>query len=194
MNLGHVHFAIICQGNFGLCLRGGAACFSHCFQEQKQLRHLLPPSSSILFIYLPNWAIHSWCCHSEWSTRQCAHIWSDNLQLSHLSKFEILWDQTTYNLLVYNGQLPNKSDHWDPSIRSFGKTFGNQKYHGQVRQVREDRKDRWDRHFQDTCVGQLLQFLRCVFALGADYFFFSYSDILFMQASKAGDNIRCSVQ
>ena len=34
--------------------------------------------------------------HSEQSTRQYAHIWSDNLQLP--------------NVLVYNLQLPYKSD------------------------------------------------------------------------------------
>ena len=188
-----VHFAIICQGKFGLCLCRGAACFSHCFQEQKQLRHLHSPSSSILYTYLPNWVIHSWCCHSEWSTRQCAHIWTDSLQLSYTGKFEVIWDRTTYDMLVYNHQFSNKSDHWDPSSRSFwGRnlaTKSGEKYH---RQVRKDRKDRRDWHFQDTCVGQLSQFLRCFFARCAHYFF--PSDILFMQVSKAGDNIRCSVQ
>ena len=44
--------------------------------------------------------------HSERSTRQCARIWSDNLQLPYTSKLEVIWDQITYNLLMYNLQLP----------------------------------------------------------------------------------------
>ena len=158
-----------------------------------KLTLLAAPAALYLFIPFPNWVNHSWCCHSEWSTRQCAHIWTDSLQLSYTGKFEVIWDQTTYDMLVYNHQFSNKSDHWDPSSRSFwGRrlaTKSGEKYH---RQVRKDRKDRRDRHFQDTCVGQLSQFLRCFFARCAHYFFLS--DILFIQASKAGDNIRCSVQ
>ena len=43
--------------------------------------------------------------HSECSTRQCARIWSDNPQLS-----QVIWDQTTSDLPVYNLQLPQKKD------------------------------------------------------------------------------------
>ena len=60
----------------------------------------------------------------EWSTRQCAQIWSDNLQLPYTSKLEVIWDPTTSNLLVYSLQLPYKHDHWDFSSRSFEETFG----------------------------------------------------------------------
>ena len=51
--------------------------------------------------------IHSFTIHhSEWSTRQCARIWLDNLQPPDTSKLEVIWDQTTSNFLVYNLQLP----------------------------------------------------------------------------------------
>ena len=43
--------------------------------------------------------------HSECLTRQCARIWSDNPQLS-----QVIWDQTTSDLPVYNLQLPQKKD------------------------------------------------------------------------------------
>ena len=36
--------------------------------------------------------------HSERSTRQCAHIWSDNLQLPYSSKLEIIWDMSNLQL------------------------------------------------------------------------------------------------
>ena len=36
--------------------------------------------------------------HSE----RLMRIWSDNLQLPYTSKLEVIWDQTTFNFLVYN--------------------------------------------------------------------------------------------
>ena len=81
--------------------------------------------------------------HSERSTRQCAHVWSDNLQLPYTSKLEVIWDQTTSDLLVYslqfphttsnlkvnlshfNLKLPYKYDQRDFSSMSFGEKFDN---------------------------------------------------------------------
>ena len=37
--------------------------------------------------------------YSELSTLQCAQIWSDNLQLPYASKLEVIWDQTTSDLI-----------------------------------------------------------------------------------------------
>ena len=52
--------------------------------------------------------------HSEPSTRQCARIWSDNLQLPYTRRLEVIWDQITSNFLVYNPQLPHgRHDHGD---------------------------------------------------------------------------------
>ena len=45
--------------------------------------------------------------HSKQSSRQCAHIWSDNLYLPYTRKLEVIRDQTTSNFLVYNLQLPH---------------------------------------------------------------------------------------
>ena len=44
---------------------------------------------------------------SKGSTRQCAHIWSDNLQLPYTSKLEVISDQATSDFLVYKLQLPH---------------------------------------------------------------------------------------
>ena len=64
--------------------------------------------------------------------RQCAQIWSDNLQLPYTSKLEVMRDQINPDLLVYNLQLP---DIW------------------QLPQERNttDRTDRQNLTFQDTC-------------------------------------------
>ena len=46
----------------------------------------------------------------ERSTRQYAFIWSDILQPPWKSKLEVIWHQTTSNLLLYNLQLTYKCD------------------------------------------------------------------------------------
>ena len=95
-----------------------------------------------------NWVIHSFVvCFPEGST----HVWSENPQLRYTGKLEIIWDQTTSDLLVYNLQLSNKYDYWDFSRTS-------------------------NLTFQDTSVGQLSQFLRCVLLRAANYewFFFRF--------------------
>ena len=71
--------------------------------------------------------------------------------------FELLflWDQTTSNLLAYNLQIPYKYYHWDCSSR------------WDIWQLGQDSQERHDWHFnltfQDTCEGQLSQFLRWLF-------------------------------
>ena len=59
--------------------------------------------------------------HSEQSTRQYAHIWSDNLQLP--------------NVLVYNLQLPH--GHLD--------NYGRQDHHARHGHSGHDRADRTDK-------------------------------------------------
>ena len=71
--------------------------------------------------------------------------------------FELLflWDQTTSNLLAYNLQIPYKYYHWDCSSR------------WEIWRLGQDSQERHDWHFnltsQDTCEGQLSQFLRWLF-------------------------------
>ena len=48
--------------------------------------------------------------HSEPSTRPCARVWLNNLQLPYTSKLEVIRDQTTSSFLVYNLKLPYKFD------------------------------------------------------------------------------------
>ena len=59
------------------------------------------------------WKSLSFDYQFERSTRQCARIWSDNLQLLYTSKLEVIWDQTTSDLLMYKLRLPYKCDHWE---------------------------------------------------------------------------------
>ena len=63
-------------------------------------------------------------------------MFSDNLQLPYT------WDQTTSDMLVYNLQLPYKSDQWHFSSRPFGETFATTSGEKCQRQVRYDRDDR----------------------------------------------------
>ena len=71
--------------------------------------------------------------------------------------FELLflWDQTTSNLLAYNLQIPYKYYHWDCSSR------------WDIWQLGQDSQEWHAWHFnltsQDTCEGQLSQFLRWLF-------------------------------
>ena len=51
--------------------------------------------------------------HSQRLTWQCVHIWSGNLQLPYKIKMEVIWEEKTSNLLVYNFQLPHKYDGQD---------------------------------------------------------------------------------
>ena len=72
-----------------------------------------------------------------------AHVVRYYLQLHYTSKLEVICDQTTSNVLVYNLQLPckeNKYDHWDFSSRSFKEA--REKYQRHVRQDKEERQDR----------------------------------------------------
>ena len=57
--------------------------------------------------------------------QQCAPIWSDKPQRSYTSQLEVIWDQTTSDLLLNNLHLPKKCDRWDFLSRSFGEAFGN---------------------------------------------------------------------
>ena len=61
-----------------------------------------------------HWSVTEWLVihHSEQSTRQCAHIWSDSHQLAYTSKLKVIWDQTTSNFLVYNFQLPHTTSNF----------------------------------------------------------------------------------
>ena len=63
--------------------------------------------AALAALYLHRWRT-DWLKnhHSERSTRQCAHVWSDNLQLPYTSKLEVIWDQTTSDFLEFNLQLP----------------------------------------------------------------------------------------
>ena len=73
------------------------------FHLRMMRRVLFSCQSSSVPTYLTDWLmIH----HSDRSTRQCACIWSDNLQVPYKSKLEVIWDQTTFNFFVYNLQLP----------------------------------------------------------------------------------------
>ena len=66
---------------------------------------------------MPTWFMIDYSEHSTW---QCAHFWSHNLQLQYTSIWQLIWDQTTSHLFVYNLELPNKYDHWDFSSRTDG--------------------------------------------------------------------------
>ena len=63
--------------------------------------------------------------HSEWSRWRSEHIWSDNLWLPYTSKLEVIGDQTTSNLLVFNLQLTYKHDHCDFQACHMGRYLAN---------------------------------------------------------------------
>ena len=92
-----------------------------------------------------SWNFHYMLCpFLKWSTRQCAHIWSYNLQILTQAIWG-LYEIRPSKLLMYIIQLPCKYHHWGFSRRSFRETFGNylrEKYHRQVTQDTNDRHDR----------------------------------------------------
>ena len=90
-----------------------------------------------------------WRCTLHWA--HWAHIQSDDIQLAHTSKSDVIWDQTC--LCTYKLQIPYEYVHWDSSSRSFGEIFGNY-LNREIPQTGQTGRTAWltfKLDFQDTC-------------------------------------------
>ena len=112
-------------------------------------------SNSVSIFSCPSRSIPTmqWLSLTEWmmihqleqSTQQCAHIWSDNLQLPYANKLEVIWDQTTFNFLKNATIETFQGGHLGRYLTTYHYQTWQDKEEIQERRDRKDRRDRQDR-------------------------------------------------